>query len=97
MRRSYLYVVIAAIAFVLVGIGIYWNISTSDERTTRDAIVEEISAQIDKLHDGPMAIMISKSGDIEKYIVTLEDGKVVVKDDDDDTTVYTFDVETFSK
>lgn len=97
MKKTYLYTAILAVVIVLGGVAIYSQVSSSGEQKIKDAVVTEISNRMDELKDGPMAVVVSRDGDKEIYIVTLEDGMVIVKDSNKDTVVYKFDAEMFSK
>lgn len=97
MKKTYLYTAILAVVIVVGGVAIYSQVSPSDEQETKEAVVTEISKRMDLLEDGPMVIVISDDGDEETYLVTLENGEVVVKDSDKNTVAYTFDAKMFSK
>ena len=97
MKKLFLYIVMIAAAIIVVSAAIYSHMSFSDEHTMKNIVIEEISRRMDELDDGPMAVVISHDGDKETYLVTLEDGKVIVKDSNKDTVAYAFDVEMFSK
>ena len=97
MKKLFLYIVMIAAAIIVVSAATYSHMSFSDEHTMKNIVIEEISGRMDELDDGPMAVVISHDRDKETYLVTLEDGKVIVKDSNKDTVAYAFDAEMFSK